>query len=57
MNYMRKKWVCRSWPTHTVPTPVHTGHARKGTAMAINSGKLYAGVAMIYVRMYVVFYQ
>ena len=40
-----KKWVCRSWPTHTVPTPVQTGYARKGTPMAMNSGKLYAGVA------------
>ena len=41
----QKKWVCRSWPTHTVPTPVHTGYARKGTPTAMNSGKLYAGVA------------
>jgi len=35
-----KKWVCRSWPTHSrFQHSTHKGYARKGTPMAMNSGQ------------------
>ena len=41
-----KMGICRSWPLHSTRFQ-HSTHryARKGTPMAMNSGKLHAGVA------------